>query len=88
MGFANSWFLYILSCSDGTLYTGITKDVVKRLKQHSNGTGARYTRGRAPLKLECTVRFLSKSAALREEIRVKKFTRAKKIKYIHANLSI
>ena len=46
-----NWYLYILRCGDGTLYTGITTDVEKRLEQHRTGKGAKYTRGRQPLEL-------------------------------------
>ena len=45
------WYLYILRCKDGSLYTGITTDVEKRLEAHRTGKGAKYTKGRAPLKL-------------------------------------
>ena len=45
------WFLYVLECGDGSLYCGITTDVGRRLRQHEKGKGARYTRGRGPLKL-------------------------------------
>ena len=45
------WYLYILKCGDGTLYTGITPDVEKRLEVHRSGKGAKYTRGRGPLEL-------------------------------------
>ena len=45
------WYLYILSCGDGSLYTGITTDVEKRLEAHRQGRGAKYTRGRGPLTL-------------------------------------
>ena len=47
----NTWKLYILRCGDGTLYTGITTDVEKRLEAHRTGKGAKYTRGRGPLEL-------------------------------------
>ena len=48
------WYLYILECGDGTLYTGITDDVQRRFKAHSQGKGAKYTRGRGPLTLRYT----------------------------------
>lgn len=47
------WHLYVLRCADGSLYCGITNDLPRRLAQHERGTGARYTRGRGPLKLVC-----------------------------------
>ena len=46
-----TWYVYILECGDGTLYTGITDDVLRRLRTHETGKGAKYTRGRGPLKL-------------------------------------
>ena len=46
------WYLYILQCGDGSLYTGITTDVEKRLEAHRSGKGAKYTRGRSPLELK------------------------------------
>lgn len=45
------WYVYILKCSDDTYYTGITKDIKRRIKQHNSGDGARYTRGRTPVEL-------------------------------------
>jgi len=72
------WFLYIVRCADGTLYTGIALDVRERLAQHEAGRGARYTRGRGPLTL-CTVRRCkTRSQALRLEHAVKQLTREAK----------
>ena len=48
---AGGWFVYILRCRDGTFYTGITKDVVRRCRQHNEGTASRYTRSRRPVRL-------------------------------------
>ena len=50
------WLVYILRCVDGSLYTGITKDVKRRCQQHNEGTASRYTRSRLPTKLACTRR--------------------------------
>ncbi len=74
-----SWFVYILRCGDGTLYTGITDDVDKRLAAHRAGKGAKYTRGRGPLELAYTEPQQDKSAALRREITIKRLTRQEKL---------
>ena len=72
------WVLYILSCKDGTLYTGITDNLPRRLCQHSEGKGAKYTRGRGPLSLVYVENCENKSHALHREIAVKKLPRAQK----------
>ena len=74
----NSWKLYILRCGDGTLYTGITTDVEKRLEAHRTGKGAKYTRGRAPLELVYREDCGDHSTALKREIEIKKLTREEK----------
>lgn len=74
-----SWFVYILECSDGSLYTGITNDLDRRLKEHEAGKGAKYTRGRSPLKIVYSENADDKGAALRREIKIKSFSRVKKI---------
>ena len=71
----SNWYLYILRCGDGTLYTGITTDVQKRLEAHRCGRGAKYTRGRQPLELAYREACESHSQALRRELEVKKLTR-------------
>jgi len=76
------YFLYILSCADGTLYTGITNNLPRRLAQHEAGKGAKYTRGRSPLTLVYVAPCASKSAALKEECRVKGLSRAGKLALI------
>lgn len=75
----SKWFLYILRCSDGSLYTGITTDVGKRLVQHNSGKGAKYTRGRGPLELVYQKECADHSDALRQEIYVKSLTKQKKL---------
>ena len=72
------WYLYILRCGDGSLYTGITTDVEKRLAQHRSGKGAKYTRGRIPLELVYREVCGSYSDALKREHAVKAMPRAKK----------
>ncbi len=76
------WVLYILTCGDGTLYTGVTTDVRARLAAHRAGRGARYTRGRGPLRLVYSERCRGRGAALRREAQVKRLTRAKKLDLI------
>ena len=72
------WLLYILQCKDGTLYTGITNDLTHRLEAHNSGKGAKYTRGRGPVKL-CFVEYCeNRAAALRREYQVKQMTTAEK----------
>lgn len=76
------WYVYILRCGDGTLYTGITDDVGRRLAVHRSGKGAKYTRGRGPLKVVYTQEVPDKSAALKREIAIKKLTRQEKERLI------
>ena len=73
-----SWYVYILRCGDGTLYTGITDDVSRRLAAHRAGKGARYTRGRGPLELVYQEEQPDKSAALRREYAIKRLKRGQK----------
>ena len=79
---ANTWKLYILRCGDGTLYTGITTDVEKRLEAHRTGKGAKYTRGRSPLELVYREECGDHSAALKRELEIKKLPREEKEKLI------
>ena len=78
------WFLYILRCKDGSLYTGITTDVAKRLEAHRSGKGAKYTRGRSPLELAYQEQCEDKSQALRREIKIKRLSRMEKLELIAA----
>ena len=78
-----SYFVYILECSDGTLYTGITKDVAKRLDEHNNSDkGAKYTKARRPVKLLYKESSENRSTALKCEYAIKKLTRVKKLQLI------
>ena len=79
-----SWFVYILRCGDGTLYTGVTDDVQRRFAAHRAGKGANYTRGRGPLELVYTQEQPDKSAALRREVQIKKLTRPQKEQLIRS----
>lgn len=83
-----TWQLYILRCGDGTLYTGITDDLPRRLKAHRSGKGAKYTRGRGPLELVYREDCPDKSAALRREIAVKKLSRQEKLSLIGEGASL
>lgn len=78
----STWYLYILRCGDGTLYTGITNDVEKRLEAHRAGKGAKYTRGRSPLTLVYREKCGTHSDALRREWAVKQLPREQKEKLI------
>lgn len=73
-------YVYILKCSDDTLYTGYTNDLEKRIKTHNAKKGAKYTRGRTPVKLLYFEEFEDKSSALKREIAIKKLSREKKLK--------
>jgi putative endonuclease len=74
------WYLYILRCGDGTLYSGVSPDVERRLREHSSGgpRAAKYLRGRGPLQLVYTRPFDSRGAALSAEAGVKKLSRREK----------
>jgi putative endonuclease len=74
------WHVYILSCSDDTLYTGITNDLERRVEEHnSSKLGAKYTRGRRPVKLVYSKEVISRSEALKEEYRIKQLSREEKL---------
>lgn len=75
-------YTYILKCSDGTLYTGWTNDLTKRLKAHNDGRGARYTKTRRPVALAYYESFSSKEEAMRREYEIKHLTRKEKEKLI------
>jgi putative endonuclease len=70
--------VYVLECSDGSLYTGYTTDVERRVAEHDAGEGAKYTRGRTPVELVHVERFETRSAAMRREHEVKALSRAEK----------
>lgn len=75
---AETWFVYMLRCADGSLYTGITKDLDRRCRQHNDGTASRYTRSRRPTCLVYQERQPSRSAALKREAAIKAMTRREK----------
>ncbi len=82
---AADWFVYILRCSDGSLYTGIARDLRRRLAEHNAGPrGARYTRSRRPVTLVYSEAAASRSAALKREIALKRLSPAAKRRLIDA----
>ena len=74
-----TWTLYIVECSDGTLYAGVTSNLEKRLRNHNSRKGGRYTKGRAPVILKHTEEHRTKSKAMKREQQIKGWTRAKKM---------
>lgn len=76
------WYVYILECADGTLYTGITNNLIKRLETHNKGKGAKYTRARLPVRLQASFEVENKSLAAKEEYRIKQLTREQKLKLL------
>lgn len=81
-------FVYILECKDGTLYTGWTKDIEKRLEEHNSGLGAKYTRGRYPVELRHMEEFDTKEEAMSREFAIKKLSRADKLALIKGSEQI
>ena len=75
----SEWLVYILKCSDGSYYTGITNDLARRLEAHTAGTASKYTRSRLPVKVVYRKRLRTKSRALRRELEIKKLPRTQKI---------
>ncbi|HET7324274.1 MAG TPA: GIY-YIG nuclease family protein [Halococcus sp.] len=73
-----SHYVYIVECSDGTLYTGYTTDIERRLREHNAGNGAKYTRGRTPVSLRHSETFDSRGAALAREHAIKCLSRSEK----------
>jgi putative endonuclease len=75
-------YVYIVECRDGTLYTGWTNDLQRRVNQHNSGKGGNYTRSRCPVNLRYFERFPTKQEAMRREWQIKKLSRAEKIKLL------
>jgi predicted GIY-YIG superfamily endonuclease len=73
-----SWFVYLLRCADGTLYTGITNDLARRCRQHNAGTASRYTRSRLPVTLVYQEAQATRSEALKREAAIKTWPRKRK----------
>ncbi len=80
---AEAW-VYLLRCADGSLYTGWTNDLPKRLAAHAAGTASRYTRSRLPVELALALPQADRSAAMREEARIKRLTRPEKLALLAA----
>jgi putative endonuclease len=77
-----SFYVYILQCSDGSYYTGYTKDLDERTKQHENGTGAKYTRTHKPQRVAYVEIFGTRSAAMKRERAIKKLSHQQKLDLI------
>lgn len=77
------YYLYILKCADKTLYTGVTVDLKRRVKEHNTSKlGAKYTSARRPVKLVYSKKFANRSKAQKEESKIKKLSRAEKLKLL------
>ena len=77
------WVVYILRCSDGTYYTGITNDLPRRIGQHNDGKGAKYTKARGPVELVYSEEQPNRSKATKREAEIKALSRSKKQAIIH-----
>jgi len=75
----SEWLVYIIRCSDGSLYTGITNDLKRRVQAHREGRGAKYFRGRQPLEVIHTESFPDRAAASRREHQIKRLSRHQKL---------
>ena len=76
------WYIYILECADGSLYTGITNNLNKRIETHNKGKGSKYTRSRLPVSLKVSFEVENRSLASKEEYRIKQLTREEKLKLL------
>ncbi len=81
---SQTWYLYMIRCHNGHLYTGVTTDVIRRFKEHASGgpKAAKFLRGKGPLELAYQEELEDRSAALKREIEVKKLSRLQKLKLI------
>ena len=84
MGARGAWYLYVVGCADGTLYTGISTDVLRRIAEHNAGRGARYTASRRPVSLQAIWRFKSRKTAMQAESAFKRKNRPAKERVIAA----
>ena len=82
-----TWVVYMLRCRDGSLYTGITNQLERRMKAHQAGKGSRYTRSRLPVELAYTEPAAGRAAALRREAALKKQSRAEKLRRLEGCLT-
>ena len=76
------WFLYLIECVDGSIYTGIAIDVEARFSAHASGKGARYTRTHPPLRVLVSVKYPDRSSALKAEYRIKQLKPAAKREFV------
>ena len=81
----SKYFVYILQCSDNSLYTGITNNLEKRLKMHNDKKASKYTRGRTPVKMVYFEEHIDKGSALKREYEIKQLTKDQKEKLINKN---
>ncbi len=79
------WFIYILQCEDGSLYTGATNDLLRRFTEHKNGKGGSYTRSHKPKKIVYSEKIGAKGEALRREAVIKRMTREQKLRLIRSH---
>ncbi|MCU7960808.1 MAG: GIY-YIG nuclease family protein [gamma proteobacterium symbiont of Bathyaustriella thionipta] len=84
----DDWWVYILRCADGSLYTGMARDLMARLQVHNAGKGAKYTRGRRPLELVYQEACPHRSAALKREYQLKRLSRSAKEALIVASRAL
>ena len=82
------WTVYLVKCSDGTLYCGITNNLKKRIKEHNTGKGAKYTKGRTPVRLVAYRKDLTRSLALKIECAVKKLPKHAKKQFLRLYKSL
>jgi putative endonuclease len=82
---SNTWYVYMLRCGDGSIYTGIARDVASRIQAHESGRGARYTAGRGPFELCAKRRCKSQGDALRLEYAIKQLPRDDKLRLTKPN---
>ncbi len=80
-----AWFVYVIECRDGSLYTGITVDVARRYDQHVAGKGAKYTRSRPPVRLLASMAFEDRSSALKAEYALKQLSVPEKRAWCNIN---
>jgi putative endonuclease len=76
------WFLYILECGDGSLYTGITNNLTRRVAQHESGGGAKYTRGRGPFRIAYREECADRAHATKREMEIKAMPRTEKMRLL------
>ena len=76
------YYVYIIECKDGSLYTGITTDVERRFQEHKNGTGGHYTKAKQAVKVVYSQKYPDRSSALKREAEIKSWSRRKKLELI------